>query len=324
MIVAAAAFDTLQSVPEVQGQAVRFVQTVGGRAGFPAPRRVRGKPFFRINSATAWTTLALTIHTKGSSDHELVGASPVPRHWVYDRDGTLVQKAGTVDFRTWYRQPHGKHTPWGDEESAAFVTEAESALERQLSRELMQRRAVPTRRRLEAGDTLVEQGEPGDELYLLLDGVLAVEVDGEEIAEIGPCAILGERAVLEGGRPNSDHAGTDALPGRGLPRRAPRPHGTGAAHRETPSRELTHLRADPAKLLNPQPRRQANESGSPGAHGAEVALHAVVLCASAGPASAGPCGATSGGSRPLGVSSRYTDRTPSRAPSLTYTRRRKP
>jgi CRP-like cAMP-binding protein len=40
----------------------------------------------------------------------------------------------------------------------------------------------------------------GDELYLLLDGVLAVEVDGEEIAEIGPGAILGERAVLEGGR----------------------------------------------------------------------------------------------------------------------------
>lgn len=200
VIVAGAAFDTLQSAPEVQDQAVRFVQTVGGRAGFPAPRRVRGKPFFRINSATAWTTLALTIRADGSSDHELVGASPFPRHWIYDRDGTLVHKAGTVDFKTWYRQAHGKHTPWGDEESQAFVTEAESALERQLSRELMQRGAVPTRRRVEGGDALVEQGEPGDELYLLLDGVLAVEVDGEEVAEIGPGAILGERAVLEGGR----------------------------------------------------------------------------------------------------------------------------
>jgi hypothetical protein len=199
VIVAGVAFDTLQSEPEVQGQAVRFVQTVGGRAGFPAPRRVRAKPFIRINSATAWTTLALTIRADGSSDHELVGASPFPRHWIYDRDGALVQKAGTVDFKAWYREAHGKHTPWGDEESEAFVTEAESALERQLSRELMQRGVEPARRKLEAGDTLVKQGEPGDELYVLLDGVLVVEVDGEEIAEVGPGAILGERAVLEGG-----------------------------------------------------------------------------------------------------------------------------
>jgi hypothetical protein len=49
----------------------------------------------------------------------------------------------------------------------------------------MRRGAAPTRRRLEVGDTLVE---PGDALYLLLDGVLAVEIDGEEIAEIGPRA----------------------------------------------------------------------------------------------------------------------------------------
>jgi CRP-like cAMP-binding protein len=57
-----------------------------------------------------------------------------------------------------------------------------------------------TRQKLEPDETLVEQGEPGDELYLLLDGVLTAEVDGEEVAEIGPGAVLGERAVLEGGR----------------------------------------------------------------------------------------------------------------------------
>src|SRR3954469_7699949 len=43
VIVPGVAFDPLQAVPEVQGQSVRFVQTVGGRAGFPAPRRVRDK-----------------------------------------------------------------------------------------------------------------------------------------------------------------------------------------------------------------------------------------------------------------------------------------
>ena len=193
------AFEVLRDDPEVQGDAVRFLQTVGGRAGFPAPRRVVGRPFVRIHSATAWTTLALTIHADGSSEHQLVGASTFPRHWVYDHDGNLVAKSGTIDFKTWYREAHGEHTPWGDEDSDAFVMAAESALEREISRELMAGKLIPERRLLEPDETLVEQGAPGDELYLVLDGVLAVDVDGEEVAEIGPGAIVGERALLEGG-----------------------------------------------------------------------------------------------------------------------------
>ncbi len=199
VVVAGVAYDTIRAESEVPDDAVRFVQTVGGRAGFPAPRRVRGKPFFRVSGATAWTTLALTIHADGSSEHELVGASPFPRHWVYDDEGRLVLKAGTIDFKTWYREAHGENTPWGEEDSPAVVTAAESELERRLSREIMQGGAAPKRTRLEPGETLVEQGDPGDELYLLLDGVLAVEVDGEEVAEVGPGALVGERALLEGG-----------------------------------------------------------------------------------------------------------------------------
>ncbi len=199
VVVPGVAFEILRPEPELHDDAVRFVQTVGGRAGFPAPRRVSGKPFFRIHSATAWTTLGLTIRADGSSEHELVGASPFPRHWIYDHEGNLAQKAGTIDFKTWAKEAHGDRTPWGDEESEAFVTEAESALERQLSRELMSG-AAPKRRKLEPDETLVEQGESGDELYLLLDGVLAVEVDGEEVAEIGPGAILGELAAVEAGK----------------------------------------------------------------------------------------------------------------------------
>jgi hypothetical protein len=193
-------FDVLRPEPEVSETAVRFVQTVGGRAGFPAPRRVSGKPFFRVHSASAWTTLALTIHADGSSEHELVGASPFPRHWVYDKDGNFVAKSGTVDFKTWYREAHGENTPWGDEESDAFTTVAESALEREISRELMAGGFDLDRRDLDVDETLVEQGDAGDELYLLLDGVLVAEIDGEEVAEIGPGAILGERAPLAGGK----------------------------------------------------------------------------------------------------------------------------
>ena len=193
------AFEVLRQEPEVGDDSVRFVQTVGGRAGFPAPRRVTGRPFVRIHSATAWTTLALTIRTDGSSEQELVGASTFPRHWVYDSDGNLVAKSGTIDFKAWYREAHGERTPWGDEESDAFVTAAESALERELSRELLAGRLIPERRMLDPGETLVEQGAPGDELYLVLDGVLAVVIDDEAVGEIGPGALVGEKALLEGG-----------------------------------------------------------------------------------------------------------------------------
>jgi hypothetical protein len=192
-------YPILRPEPQVGDGYVRFVQTAGGHMGLPAPRLVRGKPFFRVTSSSAWTTLALTLYADGRAEHELVGASPFPRHWIYDDRGVLVHKAGTIDFKTWYRESHGERTPWGDEEAAAVVTAAESELERRLSREIMQGGTAPSRKRLEAGETLVEQGARGDELYLLLDGVFAVEIDGEEVAEVGPGALVGERALLEGG-----------------------------------------------------------------------------------------------------------------------------
>jgi CRP-like cAMP-binding protein len=45
----------------------------------------------------------------------------------------------------------------------------------------------------------VRQGEVSDELFLVLDGVLVADVDGEPLAEFGPGAVLGERAILEQG-----------------------------------------------------------------------------------------------------------------------------
>jgi len=196
IVVPGVAFETIRSDPEVSDDKVRFVQTVGGRAGFPAPRRVSGQPFFRIQSATAWTTLALTIDADGTAEHELVGASPFPRHWVYDDGGKLAQKSGTVDFKTWYRESHGERTPWGEEDSPAIVAAAETELERRLSAEVMGGGKVK-RRTLKEGETLVEQGAVGSDLYLILDGVLAVEADGSEVAEVGPGNIVGEMALLQ-------------------------------------------------------------------------------------------------------------------------------
>lgn len=178
---------------------VRFTQTAGGRTGVPTPRRVNHPPFVQYYSPLAWTTLTLTIHADGRTEHQLTGASNFPRHWIYGPDGKLTHKSGLVDFKEWYRHSFGKHSPWGDEDSPALVAEVETALERELSVRIMRGGAKPQIRKLKQGQVLAEQGKAGDELFLLLDGILSVDVDGEPLAELGPGALLGERAVLEGG-----------------------------------------------------------------------------------------------------------------------------
>ncbi|HXY91808.1 MAG TPA: cyclic nucleotide-binding domain-containing protein [Acidimicrobiia bacterium] len=189
--------------PEVSDAVARFVQTTGGRTGLPAPRRVKHPPFIQFKAPTVWTTLALTIRADGTSEFEVLGASKFPRHWVYDDEGQLAAKVGLADFKEWYRDAFGRHTPWGDRDSKALVTAVETALERELSVRIMRKDARPEIRTIKKGTFLVQQGQPGDELFLLLDGVLKVIVDGEPVAEIGPGAILGERAVLEGGKRTS-------------------------------------------------------------------------------------------------------------------------
>jgi hypothetical protein len=183
--------------------AVRFEQTAGGRTGVPAPRRVQHAPYAQFLAPLAWATVALTLYADGRQEHELAGASPFPRHWLYDSNGTLVQKSATVDYHTWSTTAFGRHSPWGDLDSPAMVTEVETALERQLSLQIMRGQRKPELRRLQPDDRLITQGEHGHELFLLLDGMLRVDVDGSPVAELGPGAVVGERALLEDGRRTS-------------------------------------------------------------------------------------------------------------------------
>jgi hypothetical protein len=200
----AIALPDLQAEP-VRGDGwVRFVQTAGGRTGLPAPRRVRRRPFIQWQAPLVWTTLTLTLHADGHADAEVAGHSRFPRHWIYDDEGKLSHKSGLADFKDWFRKSFGRHTPWGDQDSEAMVTAVETALERRLSAQVMSAGEKPKIRKVKAGDALVRQGDPGNEVFLLLDGVLLVEKDGERLAEYGPGAMLGERAHLEGaGRTSS-------------------------------------------------------------------------------------------------------------------------
>jgi NTE family protein/lysophospholipid hydrolase len=59
---------------------------------------------------------------------------------------------------------------------------------------------VMTARELPAEAVLVREGDPADELFILLEGTLAVslEAGGQQLADLGPGAVVGEVAVLSG------------------------------------------------------------------------------------------------------------------------------
>ncbi len=195
----AVALPDLQAPPEVGDGWVRFTQTTGGRTGLPAPRPVRRRPFVQWQAPLVWTTMSLTLHVERPPQFEVLGASRFPRHWVYDGGGHLAAKSGLTDFRDWYRKSFGRHTPWGDQDSPALITAVESALERSLSTHMIRDGSKPKVRKVSAGDTLVTEGDEGTDVFLVLDGVVRVEKDGERLAEFGPGAVLGERSGVEGG-----------------------------------------------------------------------------------------------------------------------------
>ncbi len=197
---AAVTMPELRAAPEIGEGWVRFTQTSGGRTALPLPRKISRAPFVKLQSPLVWTTLRLTLHADGHSVVELAGASPFPRHWVYDTDDVVALKAGVADWSAWLGQPSWQATPWGDQDSPVVVAQAESELERQLSGLLMRGARKPRIRSLETGTTLVEEGDRSKDLFLVLDGMLSVSVGSSALGVVGPGAVLGERAILENRR----------------------------------------------------------------------------------------------------------------------------
>src|SRR5437763_1607073 len=146
------------------------------------------------SSECTWSRSAHVLRVVVRGDPRLAATAPFPRHSLYAADRRLVDVFGAVEFEL------GDGTPWGDEGTPAFAAAVESELERRLASSILREGAKLVRRRVGRGETLVEQGSPGRELFVVLDGVFDVEADGEGVAQVGSGAILGERAVLGDGR----------------------------------------------------------------------------------------------------------------------------
>ena len=108
-------------------------------------------------------------------------------------------RSGSPNFKDWYRDAFGKYTPWGDarlegarhrgrDRARAPALDHDHARAASAPRSARSRRASARR-----------AGRPGRRLFLVLDGVLSVVIDGEAVAEVGPRRDPRRAAVLEGG-----------------------------------------------------------------------------------------------------------------------------
>jgi len=50
---------------------------------------------------------------------------------------------------------------------------------------------------VQAGDVLVDQGDPGTHCYMILEGIASVYVRGEHVASSGPGSMVGEMALVD-------------------------------------------------------------------------------------------------------------------------------
>lgn len=194
----------IQHSPQFTGDAVTFVQTAGNRPAFSFLKPSLRWPFLVTRPFTIWTTIELTIKADGSSRQRLVGASPFPRHWLYDDGGHLVEKAALTRAKLWLNTVFSTHTPWGGQDRAPVVAPPETALERALSEQIMQGGERPAIRTVPAGGFLFRQADEGASIVVILDGSFDVRVDGKVVGQVGPRTVVGERALLEAGRRTAD------------------------------------------------------------------------------------------------------------------------
>lgn len=59
-------------------------------------------------------------------------------------------------------------------------------------------RKNPKRVEIESGETLFREGDPGDVMYVLLEGAAAVTIGGVLFEELSPGSCVGEMSVVDG------------------------------------------------------------------------------------------------------------------------------
>ena len=213
---AGVALPDLTPPPEVHRDRVHFTQTAGGHTGAPVPRALSHPPFWQLTAPIAWSTIALTLSSDGSSKAQIAAASPFPRHYLYDSDGRLTHKSALIRYKEWIRRSAQQDSPWGGGGEPAPVAAVRASAERSLADAILV--SVDYRQHsLPEGALLSERPIADTEVHLLLDGLLLIEIDQRPALEAGPERSSTRPCARPTARPTSPWS-QDLLPaGRAAP-----------------------------------------------------------------------------------------------------------
>lgn len=79
---------------------------------------------------------------------------------------------------------------------SADVIASRPEVERRLIAQILDDRIPPTVREVEADTDLFKQGYFAQAVHVVLSGQMAVVIDGEDVAHLGPGSVFGEMAML--------------------------------------------------------------------------------------------------------------------------------
>ncbi len=65
-------------------------------------------------------------------------------------------------------------------------------------------RDSPNARAVRAGEPVFQRGDPADVMYVVLEGLIEVSVDGVTVESLDPGSILGEMAIVDDGPRSAD------------------------------------------------------------------------------------------------------------------------
>ena len=214
-------FPLIQPEPELGDGWVRFVQTAGGRMGLPAPRRVRGKPFFQLAVSVGMDDVAADPLRRRAGEGLADRRQPVPTALGLRRRGQPGQKSAHDRLREVVPRVVRRAHALGRRGHARVRDRRRVGARARSSRTVMRTAGSCRAAASRSARRWSSRARKATSCSSCWTACSMSRSTGTPVAQVGPGAVLGESAVARRRHAHRDATGSNALSGRG-PRRGSR------------------------------------------------------------------------------------------------------